>query len=127
MDFCSARARIPASACREQPTEEEDLIYAVEVGAFVGRLAMGRELVFFEDAHYLYFQRTVPSFTSSTMIPESASCLRISSERLKSRRFLAAWRSSLRTSISSGAMRGFGEPNPSLASPSASSSGSTDR
>src|ERR1700722_16092651 len=115
MDFCSARARIPASACREQPLKEEDLIYAVEVGALVGRLAMEREVVFFGDAH-LYFQRTVPSFTSSTMIPESASCLRISSERLKSRRFLAAWRSSIRASISSGAMRGFDEPNPGLAS-----------
>src|SRR6202011_761815 len=79
-------------SCRsmpEQPSEEEDLVYAVEVGALVGRLAMEREFVFFGDAH-LYFQRTVPSFTSSTMIPESASCLRISSERLKSRRFLAA-------------------------------------
>ena len=54
MDFCSARARIPAGACREQPSEEEDLIYAVEVGAFVGRLAMEREFVLFEDTHFIY-------------------------------------------------------------------------
>src|SRR5580704_17500513 len=91
---------LPVQAVNDHQ-RKRDLIYAVEVGALVRGLAVERVLVFLCEAH-LYFQRTVPSLTSSTMIPESASCLRISSERLKSRRFLAAWRSSMRTSISSG-------------------------
>ena len=70
------------------------LVNAVEVRALVRGLAVQREIVFCGDGH-LYFQRTLPSRVSSTMIPESASFWRISSERLKSRRFLAALRSSI--------------------------------
>jgi hypothetical protein len=60
--------------------EEEDLIYAEKVRTFVRRLAMEREVVFGGNFHfyfYLYFQRTLPSFVSSSMIPDSASCWRI--------------------------------------------------
>ena len=59
---------------------------------------MQRQIVFCGDGH-LYFQRTVPSRVSSTIIPEFRSSWRISSERLKSRRFLAALRSSISCSI----------------------------
>jgi hypothetical protein len=60
--------------------EEEDLIYAEEVRALVRGLAMERWVVFGGNFHfcsYLYFQRTLPSRVSSTMIPDSASCWRI--------------------------------------------------
>jgi len=60
--------------------EEADLIYAEKVRALVRGLAVEREVVFGGNFHfyfYLYFQRTLPSLVSSTMIPDSASCWRI--------------------------------------------------
>ena len=68
---------------------------------------MKRVLVFLGDAH-LHFQRTVPSFTSSTMIPRIGELFADSIGALKSRRCLAAWRSAMSASICSAAMRGFG-------------------
>ena len=63
------------------------LVDAEEARALERGLAVKRKRVLCGEAH-LYFQRTVPSFVSSTMIPESASCWRMASARLKSRRRL---------------------------------------
>src|ERR1700735_5935575 len=92
----SAQVSCDARTGSEQ-MEEKDLIDAEEIRALVRGLAVERQDVFRGNLH-LYFQRTEPSFVSSTMIPESASCWRISSLRLKFRRFLAAFRSSIRDS-----------------------------
>src|SRR5580700_10019755 len=122
----SARRPVPAGGKLKTKVGGAYLINAVEIRALVRGLAMQREIEFCGDAH-LYFQRTVPSRVSSTMIPEFRSSWRISSERLKSRRFLAALRSAMSWSIFSGVRRGGPEPKPSSRSFSSSSSARTAR
>src|SRR5271155_617945 len=120
----SVRAQVSGARTSNKQMEEEDLIDAEEIRALVRGLAMQRQDVFRGNLH-LYFQRTLPSFVSSTMIPESASCRRISSLRLKSRRFFAAFSSSTSASTCSEEMRGLSGPKPSFASFSSSSCAST--
>src|SRR6267143_4299572 len=70
----------------------EDLIDAVEAGTFFGRNKTARDFDGFGDSH-LRFQRTLPSFASSMIIPRSANSLRMRSAVAKSRFFFAALRS----------------------------------
>src|SRR6202046_3933994 len=107
----SAQVSCDARTGSEQ-MEEKDLIDAEEIRALVRGLAVERKHVFGGNLH-CYFHRREPSFVSSTMIPESASCWRISSLRLKSRRFLAAFRSSIRASTCCGEILGLPEAKPS--------------
>src|SRR5579875_3555351 len=87
---------------RPHSAEENRSINAEKVRALAGRLDVALVNAPLHDCGrnvHLYFHRTEPSFVSSTRIPESESCWRISSERLKSRRRRAALRSSMRASI----------------------------
>jgi hypothetical protein len=77
-----------------QPAEKGDLIYAVQTRSKVRRAKLGGDT----GAHcfttalekvkvfHLRFQRTLPSFVSSRIIPRSESSLRIRSDSGKSRR-----------------------------------------
>src|SRR6266446_4822614 len=67
----------------------EDLIDAVEARTFFGRNITARDSDGFGGLH-LRFQRTLPSFASSMIIPRSASSLRMRSAAAKSRFFFAA-------------------------------------
>src|SRR6267378_2801084 len=66
----------------------EDLIDAVEARTFFGRNKNAGDFDGFGDFH-LRFQRTLPSFASSMIIPRSASSLRMRSAVAKSRFFFA--------------------------------------
>src|SRR5882762_5210097 len=67
----------------------EDLIDAVEARTFFGRNKTAGDFDGFGGLH-LRFQRTLPSFASSMIIPRSASSLRMRSAVAKSRFFFAA-------------------------------------
>src|SRR5216684_5236243 len=71
---------------------KEGLIDAVEARTFFGRNKTAGDFDGFADFH-LRFQRTLPSFASSMIIPRSASSLRMRSAVAKSRVFFAALRS----------------------------------
>src|SRR2546422_3478629 len=112
--------RTPVRGCALP--RREDLIDAVEARTFFGRNKTTGDFDGFGDFH-LRFQRTLPSFASSIIIPRSASSLRMRSAVTKSRFFFAALRSatSLSISVSPGPLSGLPNPSARSFSPSLSS------
>src|SRR5579872_4420084 len=100
--------QVPHESSNEQA---ERSIHSEEIGAVVAWPAVRRSCVFCDKPH-LYFHRTLPSFVSSTRIPDAANCLRISSERLKSRPRFAMLRSATSASTCSVLMRGSSVAKP---------------